>query len=138
MKIYFSVLCRRIRSLFRKERAHKISFYHAWNGIVYALTTQPNFRFHFLAAFIAIIAGFFFKISNIEWVVVGFTIMTVLVAETINTAMESMVDLLTDKYHLDAKRAKDVSAGMVLIAAIFALFVGAIIFYPHLSKYLTQ
>ena len=134
-KIQLDVLRRKISSPFKKERVHTISFYHAWNGIMYALKTQPNFRFHFAAAVLVIIAGFFFKVSSIEWIVIGFTIMTVLVAETINTAIESVVDLLTDKYHLDAKRAKDVSAGMVLISVVFAVFVGTLIFYPHLNDF---
>ncbi|MCK5095844.1 MAG: diacylglycerol kinase family protein [Candidatus Pacebacteria bacterium] len=136
-KVHLDVLRRRISAPFKKERVHLISFYHAWNGIVYALKTQPNFRFHFFAAFCVIAAGFFFKVSTIEWIVIGFTIMTVLVAETVNTAIESVVDLLTDKYHLDARRAKDVSAGMVLIAVVFSVFVGLLIFVPHINNLLT-
>lgn len=137
-KIQLDVLRRKLFSPFKKERSHVISFYHAWNGIVYALKTQPNFRFHFATAALVIAAGFFFKVSTIEWVVIGFTIMTVMVAETINTAIESVVDLLTDKYHLDAKRAKDVSAGMVLISVVFAVFVGTLIFYPHINAFLIR
>lgn len=135
-KIQLDIFRRKISAPFKKKRSHTISFYHAWNGIIYALKTQPNFRFHFFAAFCVIAAGFFFKVSSIEWIVIGFTIMIVMVAETINTAIESVVDLLTDKYHLDAKRAKDVSAGMVLVAVVFAIFVGTLIFYPHVSSFL--
>jgi len=135
-KIRLDVLRRRILEPFKKEQVHLISFKHAWDGIVYAFTTQPNFRFHFFFAMLVIIAGFFFRVSTIEWIVIGFTIMTVLVAETVNTAIESMVDLLTDKYHLDAKRAKDVSAGMVLVAAVFSVFVGLLIFIPHIKLFL--
>ena len=137
-KVHLDVLRRKISAPFKKERVHLISFYHAWNGIVYALKTQPNFRFHFFAAFCVIAAGFFFKVSTIEWIVIGFTIMTVLVAETVNTAIESVVDLLTDKYHLDARRAKDVSAGMVLVAVVFSVFVGLLIFAPYISNFLIQ
>ena len=137
-KISLDILRRRISAPFKKERVHLISFKHAWNGIIYAFTTQPNFRFHFFFALLVIIAGLFFKISSIEWIVIGFTIMVVLVAETVNTAIESVVDLLTDKYHLDARRAKDVSAGMVLVAVVFSIFVGFLIFVPHISNFLTN
>ena len=137
-KIHLDVLRRRISAPFKKERVHLISFKYAWDGIKYAFTTQPNFRFHFFFAILVVIAGLFFKVSTIEWIVIGFTIMVVLVAETVNTAIESMVDLLTDKYHLDARRAKDVSAGMVLVAVIFSVFVGLLIFAPHISNFLIQ
>ena len=135
-KICLDVLRRKLLKPFKKERVHLISFKHAWDGIVYAFTTQPNFRFHFFFSILVIIAGFFFRVSTIEWIVIGFTIMTVLVAETVNTAIESVVDLLTDKYHLDAKRAKDVSAGMVLVAAVFSIYVGLLIFIPHIKTFL--
>lgn len=134
IKNHFEVLHRRVFGVFKKERVHTISFYHAWNGIMYAFKTQPNFRFHFFAAFCVIVAGFYFDIGKLEWVIIGFTIMTVLVAETINTAIEQVVDLLTDKYHLNAKHAKDVSAGMVLVAAIFSVFVALIIFTPYFAE----
>ena len=134
-KIHLDVLRRRISAPFKKERVHLISFQYAWDGIVYAFTSQPNFRFHFFFALLVIIAGLFFKVSTIEWIVIGFTIMMVLVAETVNTAIESVVDLLTDKYHLDARRAKDVSAGMVLVAVVFSIFVGFLIFTPHIFEF---
>ena len=133
-KSHLTALRRRIMYPFHKERRHVISFKHAWNGIVFAFVTQPNFRFHLIAASGVICAGAYFNIGNLEWVIIGFTIMVVLVAETINTAIEQMVDLLTDQYHLNAKHAKDVAAGMVLITAVFAVFIAFMIFVPHVSK----
>lgn len=118
-------------SPFFKERVHTISFVHAWHGVVFAFKTQPNFRFHLFVALLVVVAGFYFNIGTLEWVILAFTIMTVLVAETINTALEQVVDLLTDKYHLNAMHAKDVAAGMVLVSVVFAIIVGCIIFIPH-------
>ena len=134
-KIYLDVLRRKFTSRFKKEATHTISFTNAWNGAVYAFRTQPNFRFHLLAGITVIIAGFFFNIGKLEWVVLAFTIMSVLLAETINTTIEQVVDLITDKYHLNAKHAKDVSAGMVLVAAVFSIIIGLIIFVPYVSEF---
>ena len=58
----------------------------------------------------------------------------VLIAEMVNTALESMTDLIEEKYHVKAKIAKDVSAGMVLVSAISSLIVGLIIFVPKLWR----
>ncbi len=135
-KIHLDVLRRRFTGHFKKEATHTISIKHAWDGLVYAFRTQPNFRFHMIAGAVVIPAGLYFNIGNLEWVIIAFTIMTVLLAETINTAIEQVVDLLTDKYHLNAKHAKDVSAGMVLVAAGFSIIIGLIIFVPYISELL--
>jgi diacylglycerol kinase len=49
----------------------------------------------------------------------------------INTAIEKVVDLLTEKYHILALIAKDIAAGAVLIASIVAFIIGALIFGPY-------
>lgn len=124
---------RRIFDLFRKERRHGISFRHAWDGLVFAFVSQPNFRIHVIIAATVVFAGVYVELSHIEWIVICFTIMTVLAAEMANTAIEQTIDLLTDKYHLKAKRAKDVAAGTVLLAVTLSVVTGLIIFIPHVA-----
>lgn len=115
-------------------RKHTISFKHAFDGVVYTLKTQPNFQVHVIFAIIAVSLGFIFRISGSEWAVILFVIGLVLVAEMVNTSIESVVDLLTDKYHISAKIAKDVAAGMVLVTATVAIITGILIFAPYLLK----
>lgn len=107
---------------------HTISFKHAVDGIWVAVKTQPNFKIHLLIGLVVVVAGWFFKINPTEWAVIALTIVWVLLAEMINTAIESMVDLITDEYKQEAKVAKDVAAGAVLLGAIGAVVVGIIIF----------
>ena len=111
---------------------HKISFKHAFDGIIYCLKTQPNFRVHLVAGTLAILVGLYFNISYIEFLVLLFTIALVITTEMVNTAIESMTDLITEKYHQQAKIAKDVAAGMVLMTAILSVVVGIFIFLPHI------
>lgn len=113
-------------------RRHHISFKHAWDGVVHTIRTQPNFRVHLSAATFAVILGVWLKISEIEWVVIVFTILWVLVSEMINTSIEAMVDLLTHEIREEARIAKDVAAGMVLVGAAGAVAVGCIIFLPKM------
>jgi len=75
-------------------------------------------------------AGIYFEISYIEWLVILFTFNMVIVAEMVNTSIESMVDLITLERREDAKIAKDVSAGMVLISALSSVIIGMYIFLP--------
>lgn len=116
-------------------RHHTVSFKHAFDGLIYTFKTQPNFRIHTFFAILAISSGLFLNITSSEWSVIVFVIGLVLICEMINTSLESVIDLLTDKYHLSAKIAKDVSAGMVLISALIAVITGLLVFVPHLWRY---
>jgi undecaprenol kinase len=113
-------------------KSHHISFIHAWEGIVTALRTQPNFKIHLLCSAIVTGAGYYFKISNIEWAILLFVIASGLAIELLNTSIEYTVDLLTDEYHMLAKFAKDTAAGAMLVYAFFSVIIGLLIFLPKI------
>ena len=113
-------------------RIHRISFKHAFNGYLYAVRTQPNFRFHLLATLVVVLLGVYFSITPVEWLILVFTINTVLVAEMVNTSIEAMVDLITLEQRENAKIAKDVSAGLVLVSATLSVTVALIMFIPKI------
>ncbi len=106
------------------------SFGYAFEGIFEVIQSQPNFIIHFLAAFFAIAAGFYFTISTTEWCFVIGSIALVLGAETFNTAIEHLTNLVAPDYHILAKKTKDAAAGGVLFIAIGAAFIGLTIFLP--------
>ena len=111
---------------------HTVSFKHAWDGVVWAFKTQPNFRVHTFIALIVIFTGLYCSISMFEWLIVIFTIMMGLVIEMINTAIESTNDAITRDIKPEIKIAKDVSAAAMLIYACGASIVGLLIFLPKL------
>lgn len=113
---------------------HTVSFKHAFAGIFYAFRTQPNFRFHLMAAILVIILGFYFQISPFQWLFLVFTFMWIITVEMINTSLESIVDLVSPGQHPIAKIAKDTAAGMVLLSAMGAVVIGVIIFWPYIWK----
>ncbi len=112
-------------------RQHHISLKAAFSGIVWSLSTQPNFRIHLFLSAAVVGAAYFFGVNKIELIILVFTILLGLVAEMINTSIESIADLVTTEWKKEAKIAKDVSAGMMLTVAIGALVVGALIFWPY-------
>lgn len=114
-----------------KRRVHVISFKHARDGIWYSIATQPNFRIHLLAAFMVIFSAWHFDVTRTEWIMLLFAIALVLVAEMLNTAIESATDILILEFNKHVKISKDVAAGMVLVAAIFSAIIGLIIFLPY-------
>lgn len=113
-------------------RKHTVSFKHAFSGLAWALSTQPNFRIHLVLSLIALVLSWYFRITRIELVIIVFTIVLGLTAELVNTALESMTDLITKEWREEAKIAKDVSAGMMLTAAIGAVVVAVIIFADYI------
>lgn len=108
------------------------SFGYAFNGLKILLSEEHNSRIHFLAAIIVILAGFLLKISRLEWIMICFAIGIVFIAELINSAIEALADHVTQDYQPFIKKAKDLAAGAVLIAAILAAVTGVIIFLPHI------
>ena len=115
-----------------KERTrHHISIKAANDGLKAAFITQPNFLYHAFFSLVAICLSFLLKISTSEFLTILTLILFGFVIEMANTAVESVVDLVTSSWHRDAKRAKDVAAGMMLLYAYGATAIAAIIFVPY-------
>ena len=108
------------------------SFGYAFKGVAYATSSQLNFRIHLGATVLAILMGYLLKISVGEWQWIALCITLVLVTEIFNTMIETLVDLVSPGYNEKAGHIKDMSAGAVVIAAIFAVITGLIIFLPKL------
>lgn len=108
------------------------SFRYAFTGIITALKDERNMKIHFAAATLVVLLGFLFHISELEWIVCVVWIALVIGAEMFNTAIENVVDLITKEYSPLAKKAKDISAGAVLVIALLAAVSGCIIFIPKL------
>ena len=110
------------------------SLNHAFDGIVHAFKTEGNMKIHFVIALLTVIASVLTYSTRYEMIALSITIAFVFMAELINTAIEAVVDLITEKYHELAKIAKNVAAGAVLIAALNALVVAYLIFYRKLTN----
>ena len=109
------------------------SFYFAFAGLFFLFRTQRNARIHlFIGACVFAVAGWL-GVSRAEWVVLVLTSACVIILEGLNTAIEAAVDLASPDVHPLAKHAKDLAAGMVLVAALAAVAVGLIVLGPPLS-----
>ena len=106
---------------------------NALDGIIYAITTQSNIKKQLIIAVIVMLVSLFFDLSKAEFLCLMFTVVLIIVAEMINTAIETVVDLYTDLYHPKAKIAKDVGAGAVVITAINAVIVAYFLFFEKIS-----
>ena len=108
------------------------SFHYAFAGLGYLFRTQRNARIHAVLGTAACGLAVYLKISRAEWAVLVFTIALVLILEGLNTAIEAAIDLASPDIHPLAKAAKDLAAGMVIIAAMASVAVGLLILGPPL------
>ncbi len=108
------------------------AFGHAFSGLFYAIRTQRNMPIHLVIAAGVVALGLWLGLSAVQWAILALTISSVLAAELLNSGLETVVDMVSPEYHPLAKRAKDVAAGAVLLAAIFAVVVGLLILGPPL------
>lgn len=80
-------------------------------------------------------ASLFYDITKIELITLSLTIILVVFAELINTAIEVAIDATTNYYHPLAKIAKNISAGAVLLTALNAIFIGYLIFWDKINNF---
>ncbi len=111
---------------------HTISVRHALDGVHQAFVTQPNFRVHLALSSISVIFGFILQLDHWEWIILVLTITIGFVIEMMNTAVESVVDLVSGEWRVLAKTAKDVSAGAMLIYALGAILIAGLLFVPKI------
>ena len=104
-------------------------FFYAGRGLLNALA-ERNFRFHLCAAATVIFFGAkFYSFRTSEWAILLLTCAVVLSLECVNTALERLGDKVCPEQDNLIKKCKDVAAGAVLIAAIFAVAIGVTLFW---------
>ena len=120
----------------QKSRNFFQSVDNALRGIRTTAYKEKNFRIQIFIAIAVVILCIIFQANTWQFALVAFAIFFVLVTELINTAVESIVDLVCgNKMHPLAKAAKDASAGAVLLAAFFSVIVGAIVAFEIIGRY---
>ncbi|MBN1438399.1 MAG: diacylglycerol kinase family protein [Anaerolineales bacterium] len=112
------------------------SFRNAFSGLWYALRTQRNARIHLVFTILASAAGLWLELTLEQWCLIVLSIGMVWMAELSNTVLEQVVDLLSPEYSILAKTAKDVKAGVVVVASGSAVLIGILIFGPKLLSQL--
>jgi diacylglycerol kinase (ATP) len=108
------------------------SFRVALDGIAFLLRTQVHTRWHLAATLLVITAGVILRVTRGEWLALILAIALVWVAECLNTAIEQTCDAITPEQRPQIRHAKDIAAGAVLLASLFAVVVGLLVFVPHL------
>jgi diacylglycerol kinase len=112
------------------------SFGYAGRGIKIVFGSEANMKIHIFTSVLVIIGGFALKINITEWCLCLLCVGLVVGAEMMNTAVETVVDLVSPDFHPLAGKAKDIAAGAVLICAVISIIVGLLIFIPKIYELL--
>jgi diacylglycerol kinase (ATP) len=110
------------------------SFNWAFEGVIHVLRSERNMRIHFAVATIVLILAFSYGVTKLELMALLIAISFVLIAEMVNTAFESTIDLAATSFDPLAKAAKDIAAGAVLIASVNAVVIGYLVFADRLTE----
>ena len=111
------------------------TFGYAFEGILTGIRKERNMRIHTAAMILVVFFGTVLGLSATEWCICLVLFGLVMALELVNTAVEAVVDLVTEERKPLAKVAKDTAAGAVLIAAIMAAVIGCIIFLPKILEF---
>jgi len=116
------------------------SFYHAFEGLSHAIWTQRHVRVQLILVALALTLSYVMHIKPEQLLFVLSAAALVMMAELFNTAIEVVVNMITEAYHPLAKIAKDVAAAGVLIASMYAFLVGITVFVPvaEISKWMAE
>lgn len=113
-------------------KKHTISFKNAYQGLIWVVRSQPNFKAQLLLSFLSILGGIVLKISYLEFLIILLLICIGLAIEIINTAIEEAIDAIHKDWSEEIKIAKDASAAAMLIFAIGSFLIAGIIFIPKI------
>ena len=109
-------------------------FLNAFRGMYVFDRTSRHFYILVLGTVLAIVLGFYFRVSSFEWMAIIFSIGFVIISEVFNTAIEIDIDLTSPEYHPFARDTKDVAAAAVLLSIFTAIAIGFIIFLPKIIQ----
>ncbi|SHJ12056.1 diacylglycerol kinase [Algibacter luteus] len=103
---------------------------YALKGMFLLLKTEASIQVQFSIAILLTIAGFYFEISSLEWIIQIFAIVLVMSIEALNTGLEKICDFVHEDFEARIGFIKDIAAGAVAISSLGALLITLILYIP--------
>lgn len=104
------------------------SFLFAIQGFRTAVATERNIKVMLGGAAFAVVMGIVLRLDLVSWAIVIVCCGAVISAELLNTAVETVVDLVSPEFHPLAGRAKDIAAAAVWVLCVLVGIAGVIVF----------
>lgn len=107
---------------------------YAMKGAWLLLRHEASIQVQFFIAVVVTFSGLYFDISKTEWLFQFTAIGMVMAAEGLNSAVEALADFVHPDFHNKIGHIKDVAAGGVFFAALFAALIGMFIYFPYFAN----
>ena len=104
----------------------------AFRGAFLLIQTEASIKIQVFIAIVMTAAGFYFELSNTEWILQILTIAMILGIEGLNTAIEKIADYVHPEFDNKIGFIKDISAGAVMLVSLAATIIGFIIYLPKI------
>jgi len=115
---------------FLKNRLKSVVY--AVRGAILLIRTEASIKVQVVLGLLVTALGFYFEISNMEWIIQILAVAMVLGTEGLNTAIEKLADFCQPEFDERIGFIKDVSAGAVMLVSTAAAIVGLIIYIPKI------
>ena len=108
------------------------SFRYAFKGLYKVWHEEQNFQIQSIVAILVVLVGWYFRIKNFEWLILILTMSLPMLMEVLNSAVERVADILKPRIDTYVKEIKDIMAAAVMLASVFSVIIGLIIFIPYI------
>lgn len=106
------------------------AFVYSFDGLKATFASEAAFRQEVTLCVPLAIVAIFLPLSAIKIYLLLFSLFLILLTELINTAIEAVVDRISDEYHELSKKAKDIGSLIVLMAFINAFVIWLVCLTP--------
>lgn len=108
------------------------AFCYSFDGFVAVFRSEVAFRQDLLFCAVSGVALFFLPVRGVALAILSFSLIFILFAELVNTAIETLVDRISPDWHELSKKAKDIGSLLVMLAFINMFVLWTLILFPIL------
>lgn len=105
-------------------------------GIIWMMKSERNFQLEVFALIINLFLIVYFKLNSTDVALILLVCFLVLIAETINTAIEKICDFVEPHFNEKIGLIKDISAGAVILATLLSLVIGTLVYSKYINFFL--
>ena len=105
------------------------AFVYSWQGFKAVFKSEEAFRQDIFVLVVGTVICFCLNLSGIQRALMIFSLFLILLMEAVNSAIEIIIDRISEEYHPLSGRAKDVGSLLVLLAFINAFVVWILILF---------
>lgn len=106
------------------------AFKYSFAGLAAAFRSETAFRQDIILCILAATLSFFIDIPTTSHIIMLFSLCFIIIAELVNTAIETVIDRISPNKNPLSKKAKDIGSAIVMItiASVALLWISLILF----------